>query len=404
MFSMRNESENGMRGAAKKEATIWSFPFVALMATNFFQSMAAFMANTTLPVYIDYLGATASVVGVVISAFAITALLIRPFAGPAFDSFPKKRLLLIAQAIIGVSLFLYGIADSVPFLFAIRLLHGIGIGCSGPLAMSLVSEFLPPTRFASGISIYALAQSFAQVIGPAVGLWLVDAVGFSPAYFLASACVLVAMVGVFFLKEPDRARPPYQLKLGRMFAREAVPKAFVLMLLAVSFACMTSYLVLYGNLRGIDGIGIYFTVYALCLLGTRPLFGRMADNFGAERVLLVGIVCFAISYVLLFTTQDFARLMVVAVFGSAGFGACAPLVQSLALSSVPLERRGAASNTAFTGLDCGMLLGPVIGGNVIELLASTAGSLVQAYATMWLVMLVPIVIAFIVIIAWVVRG
>ena len=391
----------GGRGARE---TIWSFPFIALMTTNFFQSMAAFMTNTTLPVYIDHLGATASVVGTVVSAFAITALLIRPFAGPAFDSFPKKRLLLIAQAIIGISLFLYGIADSIPLLFAIRLLHGIGIGCSGPLAMSLVSEFLPPSKMSSGISIYALAQSFAQVIGPAVGLWLVEAVGFSPAYFLAAASVLLAMVGVFFLEEPVRERLPYQLKLGRMFAREAVGKAIVLMLLAVSFSCMTSYLVLYGNLRGIEGLGIYFTVYAMCLLATRPLFGKMADRFGAERVLVVGIACFATSYVLLFTTQDFARLMAVAVFGSAGFGACAPLIQSLALSSVPLERRGAASNTAFTGLDCGMLLGPVIGGHVIELLEGPVGSLVQAYACMWLVMLAPIALAFAVVLRWNVRG
>ena len=104
-----------------KRETIWSFPFVALMCTNFFQSMAAFMCNTTLPVYIDHLGATAAIVGTVVSAFAITALLIRPFAGPAFDSFSKKRLLIIAQAIICVSLFLYGVADSIPFLFSLAL-------------------------------------------------------------------------------------------------------------------------------------------------------------------------------------------------------------------------------------------------------------------------------------------
>ena len=134
------------------------------------------------------------------------------------------------------------------------------------------------------------------------------------------------------------------------------------------------------------------------------MFGKMADKFGAERVLLVGIVCFALSYVLLHTTQDFTRLIVVAVFGSAGFGACAPLVQSLALSSVPVERRGAASNTAFTGMDVGMLLGPVIGGNAIEMLVTVTGSLVQAYAFMWLIMIAPIALAFAVIISWVVRG
>lgn len=397
---MGKEQTQSEQDEAKGRETIWSFPFVALMCTNFFQSMAAFMCNTTLPVYIDHLGATASIVGTVVSAFAITALLIRPFAGPAFDSFSKKRLLICAQIIICISLFLYGIADSIPFLFCVRLMHGIGIGCSGPLAMSLVSEFLPINKLASGISIYALAQSVAQVIGPAVGLWLVDAVGFSPSYFLASACVLAAMVGVFFLKEPVRERLPYQFKLNRMFAREAVAKACVLALLAISFSCTGSYLVLYGNLRGIGNIGLYFTVYALCLLATRPLFGNLADRWGAERVLLIGVVCFAASYIILSTAEDFPRLICAGIVGSAGFGACAPLIQSLALGSVPIERRGAASNTSFTGLDTGMLIGPVLGGNVIEALEPITGSLVQAYSTMWLIMLAPLAIATVVIIYW----
>ena len=390
--------------APAEHSSIWSFPYIVLMVTNFFQSMAAFMCNTTLPVFIDRLGASASIVGTVVSAFAITALLIRPFAGPAFDSFSRKVLLLIAQGIICASMLLYGIADSIPFLFAVRLLHGIGIGCSGPLAMSLVSEFLPAGKLASGISIYTLAQSVAQIIGPAVGLWLIEAVGFSPAYFLGAALLLVAMVGIFFLKEPPRERPPYRFKLNRMFAREAVSKAIVLTLLAISFSCMTSYLVLYGYLRGIDNIGLYFTIYALCLLATRPLFGKLADRFGAQRVLLIGVTCFAASYVLLHFTQEFTQLVCVAIVGSAGFGACAPLVQSLALSSVPPERRGAASNTSYTGLDLGMLFGPTIGGNVIVFLEPQLGSLVEAYSWMWLVMLVPLVFATIVIVYWNIKG
>ena len=383
--------------------TIWSFPYVALMTVNFFQSMAAFMANTTIPVYANHLGASTALVGAVVSAFAVSALLIRPFAGPAFDSFSRKRLLLIAQAIICISLFLYGVVDSLPALMAVRLFHGIGIGCSGPLAMSFVSEFLPASRFASGISIYALAQSFAQVIGPAAGLYLVDAVGFSAAYFLAAGFLLVAMMCIFFVKEPPRERLPYEFKPSRMFAREAADKAFVLMLLAISFACMGSYLVLYAFELGIEGVGLYFTVYACCLLVTRPVFGKLADSWGSPRVLIIGALCFATSYVLLALAHDMSGLLVAAVFGSAGFGACAPLVQTLALSSTPPERRGAASNTAFTGLDLGMLIGPVVGGNVAEALVGVTGSLAGAYSLMWIVMLVPLACAFVIIVHWNVR-
>ena len=45
---------------AEKE-TIWSFPYVILMTVNFFQSMAAFMTNTTMPLYLDELGAALDV-------------------------------------------------------------------------------------------------------------------------------------------------------------------------------------------------------------------------------------------------------------------------------------------------------------------------------------------------------
>lgn len=387
-----------------EKETIWSAPYVALMATNFFQSMAAFMTNTTLPLYLDALGAATSMVGIVVGAFAITALLVRPFAGPAFDSFSRKRMLLAAQTLIAASLVGYGAVSSIPGLFGVRLLHGIAIGCAGPLAMSLVSEFLPVSRLASGISIYALAQSFAQVIGPAVGLWLAEAIGFSNAYFVSALSVLVAMVGVFFVKEPPRERLPYRFALNRMFAREAVSKAAVLCLLCIAFAGTTSYLVLYGNLLGIEGMGTYFVVYALCLVGTRPLFGKMADRIGAPRVLLVGVLFFAASYVMLWQVRDFAGLIAVAVVASAGFGACAPLIQSMALASVPMERRGAATNTSFTGMDVGMLIGPATAGFVIEALEPIVGGQIEAYSCMWLVMLVPLAIAFAVIVYWNVRG
>ena len=384
----------------EQKESIWSFPYIALMVVNLFQSMAAFMANTTLPVYADALGASPSVVGIVVSSFSVTALLIRPFAGPAFDSFSRKRLLMASQCIICACMFLYGVVNSLQGLVIVRLVHGIGIGCSGPLAMSLVSEFLPESRFASGISIYALAQSFAQVVGPAAGLYLVDAIGFSPSYFLAAGCLLVAICGVGLIREPYRERLRYELKLNRMFAPEAVGKGVALMLLATSFSCMGAYVVLYGYSVGVSQMGVFFIVYAFCLLGTRPLFGSMADRFGAPRVLLVGITFFAASYVAFAAADNLATFIIAAILGSAGFGCCGPLLQSAALASVPPSRRGAASNTAFTGLDLGMLIGPIIGGMVIEAATPILGSQPEAYSLMWLAMLIPAIGASLIVLRW----
>lgn len=380
--------------------SIWSVPYVILMVVNFFQSMAAFMSNTTLPVYVDSLGASTATVGIVVSSFSVTALLVRPFAGPAFDSFSRKRLLMATQAIICISMVGYGLASSVEMLVAVRLLHGIGIGCGGPLAMSLVSEFLPVTRFASGISIYALAQSLAQVAGPAAGLYVVNALGFAPTYFLAASLVLVAMLCITVIKEPYRERLPYELKLDRMFAKEAVGKGIALMLLSTSFACLGSYVVLYGYARGVENMGIFFIAYALSLVVTRPISGKLADRFGTPKLLIAGIICFGISYGLLSASTSMPGFVAAAIVGSAGFGCCGPLLQSYALAEVPESRRGAASNTTYTGVDLGMLLGPVLGGLVVEMLEGVTEGQAQAYSLMWLLMLIPALCTLAISIHW----
>lgn len=387
---------------SRKKETIWSLPFVVLMCVNFFSLMSSFMTSTTIPIFASALGASVGIIGVIVGIFPFAALLVRPFAGPAFDSFSRKKLLIIVQCVACLCMFLYGLSDSLQMLCIVRFFHGMFMGCSGPLGMSLVSEFLPLRKFASGISVYALSNSCAQIVGPAVGLYLVDIFGFGPGYFFAGTLNVVSIIGLFFIREPHREYLKYELKLNRMFAKEAVRRAIPLMLLGMSFSCVGTYVVLYGYSAGVQDMGFYFVVYAVCLLATRPLFGNFADRVGSPKVIFAGIIFFAASFIVLSQARDIVGFIVAAVVGSAGFGCCAPLLQSMALGSVPDERRGAASNTTFTGVDLGILFGPIIGGLLVEIVNEATGSELIAYADMWLIMLIPIVMALCFVLYWIV--
>ena len=383
-----------------KKETIWSAAFVVLMVMNFLQCMAMYMSNTILPLYVDYLGAAASIIGVVIGVGGGMALATRPFAGPAFDSFPRKTMLAFSQAACGTAVLLYGLATSVDQILLIRLLHGIGMGGAGPLAMSLLSEQLPISKLASGMSIFAVSQSLAQVVGPAFGLWLSGVIGYSSVFTISGSTVIIVTSGLLLVPEKQRERPPYQFRLSRIVAYEALDKGFVLMMLQMSFCCIQTYLVLYSKLLGIDDISLYFVVYALCLVVTRPVYGNLADRFGSSKMLVFGIACFALSFILLSQVRDFMGFMIVAVVSSLGYGASQPLVQSLAMACVPLERRGAASNTTFLGLDAGILIGPAIAGFSIDRVLDITGNQLTAYSYVWLFMLIPIAIAFAVVVKW----
>lgn len=380
-----------------KEPSIWNITFIILMMISFFQTMGQMMMNVLIPLYVYDIGAPAQIVGMTVGAFAISAILVRPFIGPAFDAFNKKMILIISLLVIAVSTFLYSVATTVAAIFVIRLLHGAGLAASAALAQAMAADALPIQKMNSGISIFGLALAVSQAIGPIVGLVLLDFVGFQWAFRISAFVIVGGLILACLIKEPgDHVRKPYQLKLDRMFSKGAVIPALMIALLSIPFSCINAFIVIYGNLLGIGGMGAYFAVYAGCLLATRPLFGSLSDKHGVQRIIPIGLCFFAISILVLALASNLPVFLLAAIIGACGYGAVIPLLQSLGFLCSPYDARGAASNTTFLGLDAGNLVGPTIGGMIVSLFIASGASEAQSYNGMFFALIIPILIAFIV--------
>ena len=384
-------------GSAGKheESGIWNITFIILMMISFFQTMGQMMMNVLIPLYVYDIGAPAQIVGMTVGAFAISAILVRPFIGPAFDAFNKKMILIISLLVIAVSTFLYSVATTVTAIFVIRLLHGAGLATSAALAQAMAADALPIQKMNSGISIFGLALAVSQAIGPIVGLTLLDFVGFQWAFRISALVIVGGLILACLIKEPgNHVRKPYQLKLDRMFSKGAVIPALMIALLSIPFSCINAFIVIYGNLLGIGGMGAYFAVYAGCLLATRPLFGSLSDKHGVQRIIPIGL-CFFVASILVFTlASNLPLFLLAAAVGACGYGAVIPLLQSLGFLCSPYDSRGAASNTTFLGLDAGNLVGPTIGGMIVSLFIASGLSEAQSYNGMFFVLIVPVLIAF----------
>lgn len=375
-----------------------------LMATNFTLMFAIYMLNTTLPLYLTALGASVSLVGIISGSFAATAIGVRPFAGPAFDAFPRKMLLVITQIISFTCIVGYAFASTPTTVLIFRLIHGIGIGCAGPLAMSMLGDFVPPEKFATGVSVYATSTSAAQAIGPAAGLFFADALGFRALYLVCSGFLVASFFCVFFVKEKPRQLLPYKVEFSRSFAKEVFGHTLVIALLSIACAAISYYLALMGREYGIDNVGFFFAIYAVSLIVVTPQYGKLSDRFGNERVLIMGLAFFALSLVMLHFAHSVPLLMITAVVSSLGYGASAPQVQSLAMRATDISRSAVVNNTYFTGVDVGFLLGPTLAGIVSEAIQQPGvGGLGQAYSDMWLFMIIPVALAFLIVIKWNIR-
>lgn len=361
---------------------IWNRQFICIFLANAMLYLGLYMVQTLVTKYAGTLGATERQIGLVASAFAVTALLIKTVSGTIIDSFRKESVLRFALIFMIIAFAGYSISYSVEAIIAFRLFQGIAQAFTAACYLSLATEFLPADKFGAGIGIFTLAQAASQAVAPAIGLWI-ERMSSLRVTFLCASIVLALS---FFMTFSVRTAPPAQRKKlslapWNIVAREALLPGILQALLVCCNSLINSHLVLYATQLGVENIGYYFTVYAGSLLITRPLLGRLSDRLGSGRVLAPAMLCFAGSFYLISVARSLPVFLLAGVVGAFGFGAASPVINTLCVKSVTPERRGLASTTSYIGFDLGNLIGPMLASQII-----TAGG----YTSMWRVMPVTI--------------
>lgn len=353
--------------------------------------ISQFMSGSLIGKYASTLGATASVVGMVSSAFAITALLLKLVSAPAIDSLNRKHILITAMSLLTVAYLGYGCSTAVPAVLGFRLVQGAAQAFSATCCLALATDALPEEKLGQGIGIFSLAQAISQAIGPTIGLTISEHFGFRTAFFTSAGMMLMGIAIASRIRVHFVKTKAFRINIRSLAAREAILPAVIMFLLQLVYANITSFLVIYGTGIGINQsqIGLYFTVYACTMFFTRPTIGRLSDKYGHAAVMIPSLLCFAASFWLISVTKNLLMLLLAAMIAAFGYGAAVPAVQSLCMKLVPKEKRGAGSCTNYIGSDLGNLVGPVIAGMVIE---------ASGYATMWRVMTIPILAALVLVV------
>lgn len=379
------------------KSTIWNKKFINIFMVNFMVSMGQYTMNTLIPRYTYHLGATAFIVGLVSSMFAVTALLLRPVAGPAMDYFRKSRILTAAIGLTTIAFIGYGFATSVEMIMAARLIHGIGIGVTTPLCLALASNALPVEKMASGISVFTLGSAVATAVGPAVGLKLAGIIGYNATFFMIAALLGLSFLFTLHIKTNKPVNSErFKISLKKVIVMEAMIPAIMMFFLTIAYSCVNFLISVYGGIRGIENIGLFFTAYAIALLVSRPISGKIADRYGVDKTIIPGILIFALSFVIISFSGSLSMFIVAGVTSAFGFGICAPAIQTICMQLVSKDRRGAASNMNFIGIDGGNLVGPTVAGAIVAAVQASAGSELVGYVTMYRVMILPIIIALVI--------
>lgn len=368
---------------------LWTKNFILILLANFVIFFGFQMLMPTIPVYAEKLGGSQSEAGLVMGVFAVSAVLIRPFAGRAIDIYGRKGIFLLGLGVFFVSVLAYNWLPTVLLLMVFRLIHGLGWGASSTAAGTIASDTIPHKRLAEGMGYYGLASDIAMAVAPAYGLFIVGSHGFPALFFSSAAAILLAMILALLMiyQRSFRADRPSRTVF---FEKAALRPSLVMFFVTMTFGAIVSFLALYASQLGISNIGIFFTVYALALMSVRPLFGRLADRRGFNLVMVPGILAIAVAMFLLYSARAYAHpltlLLLAAVVYGIGFGAVQPSLQAMAVLNVPFSRRGAANGTFYSAFDLGIGLGSGLWGVVAD---------VWGYSAMYLAAILPAFLALI---------
>ena len=339
------------------------------------------MSNSILSIYADHLGASAAVIGMVVSSFGISSVLFRLISAPIMDTYNRKYVVISAAFLMSAAFGGFSISTSIPMIVCFRLLQGCSMAFGNACCLAMVADMLPKEHYNSGLGYYSLAQVVCTAIAPSIGLELVKLTGYRTTYLLAAGFMLVAGLLTCLIRTDFKRTKRLKLSLNNVIAREAMLPAVLQFLMIFSGTTVMSFLYLSCGERGITGnVGLYFTVSAITMLITRPIVGRLTDKFGLIKISVPAIICSILSMFIISYSTTLFGILSAAFISAFGQGAFSPAIQALAMKSVTTDRRGTASSTNYIAQDLGAMAGASFAGQIIQLTGFTA---------MWRIMCIP---------------
>ncbi len=354
--------------------------FAGIFAVTFCGLLAVGAVLPVLPRYVDGpLGAGKIAVGVVIGSYAITGLMLRPFAGRFADRRGRKPAVVVGSLLMAVGGFLYLLPLGVGGLVAARLVLGAGEGTVFTAGSAWIVDLAPPERRGRVIGLYGLAVWAGLSIGPLFGELIQHNAGYVAVWIFAG--VLPLLGALVAIRVPDPFRPSSWLEHEHhpLIAREAVLPGAALALGSIGYAAVATFVVLHLDDRGVGHGALVFGAFATMVVLTRLVGGDLPDRVGPARVAVAAALVEAVGL----TTIAFAQSLAVAIAGALAMGAAFsllyPSLSLLVVDRVSEARRGAALGTFTAFFDAGVGLGAPLAGAAAAL-SSYEGSFLLAAA------------------------
>lgn len=308
------------------------------------------------------LGASASDVGLTMSAFMLSLATAPLIYGPVSDRLGRKPVLLFGLALFIAASLGCALASSLPVLLLCRFVQGIGAAATAT-TFAIIRDLFDGDAARGKIANVMVAVNVATVIAPTAGAALLAAAGWQSIYNTQAGIGFMLLVVVLFrfaetatIAPSGRLVPSAVIDSYRRVLTHPVSFPYILVGAAggaTVFAYVTGASLFFVGVVGLrpEQYGLIFSACSAAVMGGAFLDGQLGRRGATSaRMLATGLTLSAAASVALLamtlagwmpTALVVALLMAVAL----GFGVSVPSVMSATMQRLP-EIAGAVSAAA----------------------------------------------------------
>jgi MFS family permease len=299
---------------------------VVLFIVAFVDTIGTALVVPILPYYAMRFGASASIVGLLISSFAIAQLMSAPSWGRMSDRWGRRPAILAGLLISSVAYVVFAFAGTVWLLLVSRLIQGLGGGTIG-VVQAYVADASPPHQRTKALGWFTAVTSFGWIAGSALGS-LLASIGGPHAPGLVTAALAVAVAGFAwrYLAESKGMRTsgtmavPPRITSGREAIRHVVahwgePAPRLIWIYAVAIGAFYGTaavmpLLLQERLAITEHTIGYIVMYfaGMGVLVRAGILGRLVDWLGEPRLMQLGVILLAAGLALASVGQGYPVL------------------------------------------------------------------------------------------------
>lgn len=363
---------------------LWNANYLRTWVANFMIFFSFMLLTPLMPSYLsEVFGADKQTIGIVLSGYTLTALMIRSLSGFLVDSFPRRIVLMTSYFLFALCFGGYLVAGSLLLFAIVRTLHGAPFGATTVANSTVAIDVLPSSRRAEGIGYYGLSNNIATAISPTVALLLFDR--FQSYDMLFWVALLTSLLGLWStsqvkMRERDIQRDHRPLSLDRFILIKGWREGIAMICYAFSYGVLATYIAIYGKeeLGITGGTGLFFMLLAIGLILSRLVGSRTLRQGKVTQNATVGTAISLFGYLLFAAVHNPWGYYGAALVIGLGNGHMFPAFQTMFINLAENSQRGTANSTLLVSWDIGIGLGTLVGGIVAEHVGYSA-----AFWTAW---------------------